>query len=303
MKGRPGGGRSLAELLLPDGAAERALVLGTGCPDRLRPQAGPAGEDGAHDLIVVAPGSDELGRSWLDRALDVCSVRLAPDGIAYLLLPRRARLRARRELRRRGLTVGPAFLHLPSSSVTHDLVPVRRAALLEAAPNAGWKRRVARVACRLGAAPLLGIGSPRVGLLARPAGARPLLAWMDARDGAGYDAAWISSTWREPASSAIVRPYLGRGPAPVVAKVALAESNASLGEEAGRLRRLGPAAQGAGASVPRVLGAVDLAGLAAMGEPAFEARLDHGFEARQVDRAEYPRNARARTLRGRSQPA
>ena len=181
-----------------------------------------------------------------------------------------ARLRARRELRRRGLSVGPAFLHLPSLSATRDLVPLTRAALVEAAPAAGWKRRVSGVA---GAVPLLGIASPRVGLVARPAGARPLLAWMDAPDGAGYDTARISSTWRAAASSAIVRPFRSGGPAAVVAKVALAESGASVGEEETRIRRLAPAAESAGARVPGVVGAVDLAGLPALVETRLEGHL------------------------------
>jgi hypothetical protein len=268
----PDGRRSLLELLLPGGAAARAVVIGSACPDRLRPSASSATEAGPVELAVVAPGPEERGGLWLDHAVDVCSARLAPDGIAYLLLPRRDRVRAWRALRGRGLEIGPALLHLPNAALTRDLVPVRRVALVHAAPSAGWKRRLARAAYALGGARLLALASPRVGVVARRPGARPLLAWMDSDGEQGYDAAWISSTWRSEGSSAIVRPFRRGREAAVVAKVALTEADAGPREEE-RLRRLAPAASSAGARVPQVVRRVDLGGAAGLVETRVDGRL------------------------------
>src|SRR5215213_8227917 len=96
--------RSLLELLLPLGRADHALVLGSACPERLRPGVGDAGGE-LLDLVVVAPAEAERGRAWLDSALDECARRLARHGIAYLILPRGSRRRAKRRLSARGLAV------------------------------------------------------------------------------------------------------------------------------------------------------------------------------------------------------
>src|SRR5688572_842560 len=106
--------RSVLELALPAGRAARSLVIGEACPAGLRPQNGPGSDGGPVDLVVVAPSEAERGGAgWLEGAVAACAERLHPDGIAYLLVPPRARMRARSLCAERGLALGPHNLHLP----------------------------------------------------------------------------------------------------------------------------------------------------------------------------------------------
>lgn len=264
--------RSVLELLLPRGRAARALVLGSACPERLRPAAGDAGEP--LDLVVVAPDESERRRAWLDRAIDECSTRLDPDGIAYLILPRRARRRAARRLRARGLAIEAAVLHRPDLASSRELVPLQRVAFTEVVGSAPWKRRVVGGLFRVGAGAALRATSPNAALVARRPGARRQIAWLDQAGSAarGAGSAVISSSWRVEASTAVLHPLTKRNVAPVVAKVDLAGPGPAA-REGDRLDRLGPAARGAGAAVPDPIASVDLEGVPVLVESRVEGEI------------------------------
>jgi hypothetical protein len=273
------GRRSLLELLLPRGRSARALVLGSACPERLRPAAGDDGDEPL-DLVVVAPGEAERGRDWLDRAIDECGARLDGDGIAYLILPRRSRGRARRRLRAHGLAVEGAVLHRPDIASTRELVPLERESFTRAGP-ARWKRAVAGVVFRLGGGAALRIASPGAALVARRPGARRQLAWLEQAGAAaaGARSAVISSSWRPQESTVVLHPLAQRRVAPVVAKLDLSGGGrAAL--EADCLARLGPAAKEAGAAVPEPVASLDLDGVAVL----VETRVDGEIAATRLMR-------------------
>src|SRR5512135_3386452 len=73
------------ELIHPDGAVERSLILGANCPERLRPERQCAKDERA-DLIVVAPSGDECRQEgWLRETAGEVERRLAPGGIVYVM--------------------------------------------------------------------------------------------------------------------------------------------------------------------------------------------------------------------------
>lgn len=272
------GARSLLELLLPRGQAVRAVVLGSACPERLRPVNAGAEGDAPLDLVVMAPTVAEGGRAWVAEAIDRCAARLDPDGIAYLLLPRHLRRRARRLLRTHGLALEPAILHLPDLPGTRQLVPLEREpsrhAFTRVVPLVPWKRVTANALFRLGTGAALMAVAPDVALVARRPGARPMLAWLElpgALIGQPHSAV-ISLSWRSGASSAVLHPFTERGAAPVVAKVAL-DPAAPASREAERLSRLGPVARQAGARVPELLAVFELQGLPVLLETQVDGEI------------------------------
>jgi hypothetical protein len=265
--------RSLLELLLPLGRAENALVLGSACPERLRPAVGDAGGE-LLDLVVVAPGEAERGRAWLDSALDECARRLGRHGIVYLILPRGSRRRARRRLSTGGLAVDGALMHRPDLAGTRELAPLERQAFTRVGGSAPWKRALAGTLFRLGARVALQAASPDVGLVARRPGARRQLAWLDQAGtvAGGARSAVISSSWRPGASSVVLQPLTERGVAPAVAKLDLA-GVARAPSEAERLDRFAPAARAAGAAVPEPIAILDLEGVHVLVESRVEGEI------------------------------
>lgn len=268
--------RSPLELLLPGGCASSALVLGSACPERLRPAAAAPGE-GPVDLVVVAPAAAESGRVWLTHAIDECVDRLEPDGVAYLLLDRRDRTSARRLLRERSLFLESPLLHLPDVAATRQLVPLAprpaRYAFKSVVPLVPWKRIAAEIGLRAGAGAALAAAAPDVALVARRPGARPLFEWLGlpGGGGAGRPTAVVSSSARPGATGVVVHPFEHAGPA-VVAKLAL-DPAALPSHEAERLVTLGPAARQAGAAVPEPLRSFDLHGLRVLVESRIEGDI------------------------------
>ena len=272
--------RSVLELLLPQGRAARALVLGSGCPERLRPAAEDAG-DGPLDLVVVAPGETERGRPWLDVAIDECATRLDRDGIAYLILPSGSRRRARRRLLSRGLVLEQAVLHRPDLASSRELVPLQREALRQTVGSSPWRRAVVGALFRFGAGALLRATSPGVALVARRPAAAPQVGWLEQAGtlAGGTRGAVISSSWRAQASTVVLHPLIKRRVAPVVAKLDLTGAG-RVAREADCLDRLGPAAKGAGAALPDPVVRVDLEGVPVL----VETRLRGEIAARQLMR-------------------
>src|SRR5690349_14383468 len=105
------------ELLLPSAHARHRIVIGSSRPAFLGPSIDgpiPFGAAAEADLIVVAPSAAERRDDGFARTLvTAIAARLAPDGLAYLLGPRRWRARVGRRLGAAGLVSGPDFLHLP----------------------------------------------------------------------------------------------------------------------------------------------------------------------------------------------
>lgn len=247
---------TLLELLLPEGRAAGALVLGSGCPPRLRPATSltaPA------DLVLVVPTPQELAQDgWLEQAVATGSRQLAPDGLAYVVVPARRRRRARRLLYGNGLRAQDAMLHLPDVARSEHVVPVARVPMRHACrhvvPLLAWKRAAAGLLLGLGGGRLLAASAPPVALVARRRDARPLLGWLSALIGAGEAGVrWpvIAASWRTGGPRVIVHPLPPAG-APVVVKLAR-RGGRGLAAEAERLTRLGSGARGAGADVPLAL--------------------------------------------------
>src|SRR5215207_8776539 len=257
--------RSILELLLPGGRASRALVLGGGCPERLRPSS-PEGA-GSYGLVVVAPSRGEAARAWLSDAIERCAGALDRDGAAYVLVPRRYRRRARRLLRSHGLALEPPLLHLPSAADTRQLVPLERHAARDAF------ERVLRMLFAARAEAMVVALLPDVALVARPRDARPLLAWLRSHGPPGTSSlcAALTSSWTPGAASVVVHPVGDTEATPVVAKLSL-EGAASVSREAEALSSLGAAAALAGASVPEPLASFDLDGLPVLVESRVDGR-------------------------------
>lgn len=271
------GSFSPLELLHPDGAAPRAVVIGDGCPDQLVPSSVLA-EDGPCDLVVIAPGPGE-GKTaeWFRRALDLARRRLDADGVAYLLVMRPARRRALRALAGSGLSADTAFLHLPSGDQSRQLVPLsaRTAsyAFSNLVPARPSRRRLALAILSLpGGERLLARIAPVVGVVARPSPSRPLCQWLFDLDGAATPAPApvITAGWHDPRSSFVLHCFTQRGDAPPrVAKIRSASDSAG---EAEILRTVGAAARQAGVETPEPLRVESLDGRSVLLETAVRGR-------------------------------
>ena len=239
-------------LLHPDGCARRVLLLGSGCPERLRPAAGAAAPP--CDLIVVAPSPAEArDPGWRAGALGRVAEALDPDGLVYLLAAPGARSALTAAMRRAGLERAEWVLHLPDPSLSVMLLPLRGRALRESASRllrGGARGLGARFAMGLPGA-VLGRWHPSVAVVLRRPGARPLAAWAGSR-GPGLDRlAALRTRWRhDRTTSAMHLLAAGTTPAAIV-KVALRAAGADPARvEADMLAALGPAARAAGAAVP-----------------------------------------------------
>ncbi len=275
---------SLVELLLPAGRATAALVLGSACPPRLQPAAERGGDADPVDLVVVAPSEEECRRpGWLEDAASTCAGRLSEDGLAYVLVPRRWRSRARRLLRGRGLGAEVAVLHLPNAVESLHLVPLEpapaRHAFARIVPLVPWKRVVASVALALRGAWVIASSSQEVALVARRPGARPLFGWLPVPGvpDAKRRSVVVSASWRGEGASVVLHPFAAGASPPVVAKLSLA-ADAGPAAEGGRLERLGPTARRAGAAVPAPLPAARLDGAPVL----LETRVDGEILAPQI---------------------
>jgi hypothetical protein len=164
-------------------------------------------------------------------------VRLPPDGVALLRLPRRARTAIAREA---GLELGPAVLEIGGR-----LVPAERGAArwaLGAVPASARGRLAA-----LAPAPVLGLAAPAA--IARPPGSRPLAAWLRER---GFGTSVVAA----PGAAFL----LEGGRLRLAAKVGAGPPARRELTEAHALADLGPAARAAGADVPDVVEEGELGG-------------------------------------------
>jgi hypothetical protein len=254
-------GPSALELLHPDGVARRAAVIGGGCPDALTPRRSVPGEGEHADLIVIAPTLNESSdRSWLERAVETTASTLAPDGIVYVLSPRRCRWRLVRLLARRGIEVKVSLAHDPDTERVRCLVPLSSGPAAYAFTNLvatrPRRRKVVLFVLRSAwLAQFLARALPAVGIAAGRPTSRPLFDWVFALTGDDVPApvAVVSVSWRGAEGSLVAHGFEGGAARPaVVAKVGGPAGPGPV-EEAAVLRRLGPAAREAGATVPEPL--------------------------------------------------
>ena len=265
---------SLLELLLPGGRAAQIQVIGSACPAALAAPAGTRGAGEPPDLLVIAPSDAESREpGWLTTA---CGGSLSEEGVAYLLVPRAHRRRARGLLRVRGLEVEQAILHLPDVAESRQLVPLERAparhAFRSVVPLVPWKRAVAELLLALGGGGLIASAASSVALVARRPGARPLLEWLPLSAAAGARRSAVISTSAKPGGAGVVLQPFAAGAGPLVAKLSLRPAF-DPSDEHRRLMRLAPDAARAGAAVPRPMGELRLHGNAVLLESRVEGEI------------------------------
>ena len=173
----------------------------------------------------------------VDRADEPLRGRLAPDGLALLRLPARARTAVAREA---GLELGPSVLEIGGR-----LVPAERAAVRWAlgAVAASPRGRLA------GVAPGRALELAAPAAIARPPGSRPLGAWLRARGSGTTVVAAPGAAFLLDGERLELAAKVGAG---LPARRELTEGRA--------LAELGPAARAAGADVPEVVEEGELGG-------------------------------------------
>ncbi len=260
---------SVLDLLHPAGTIGRVLLLGEGLPPAVVPHAATRARYEV-DLALLAPSRRELRREgWLAHAATTAASALADQGIAYAVMPRRARPAARRELVRAGLRLSTPLAQLQEDETLRYLVPLRTqpwryafACLIVARPRA--RRGLLTVQTLPGGASLLAALLPGTGIVARRPHADPLASWVSGMgDGARpVSDVVVGASWRGPAGAALMHCFAPgeRRPWGVV-KVSLGRSR-----EAELLSTLGAPARAAGARVPRPLASGLLPGRSAVAE-------------------------------------
>lgn len=252
---------SLLELLHPDGRASTSLVIGSNCPPILFPEVQ---QDSSKDnaLVILAPSLKECRTNgWLVEAAELMACRLAPDGVGYLLVPRRYRFKMSTLLHNLGLFVGFPVVHLPDWELSHYLVPFAPAPVQYAFTAfisiPAWKQHLIIHWLHFQrAARFLGYIWPAVGLVVRHPNARPLFEWLFKQgNGLGCEgSALIRTNWRSNGATLLFSFAKGDEQPSSVAKLTtvtrLAENPVC---EAEALTRLGVSAHQAGAQVPRLL--------------------------------------------------
>jgi hypothetical protein len=251
---------SLLELLHPDGVARRAHVIGSGCPKGLAPARLVPPEEGL-DLVVLAPAAAELTRGWFEGATQSLAGTLDSHGVAYLLVPRNWRLRARRLLSRHGLAVEAFLAHLPDWATSRYLVPLASGptsyALSSLIPVRSSRRRVAIATLAISGGPaLVAHGISAAGLVVRRPGARPLFEWLfELGRSEPCGPAMVTAGADGNAGSFVLHRFSADGARPTaVAKLRASENPGTAPTaEAEILKRLAAGARAAGAETPEPL--------------------------------------------------
>jgi Phosphotransferase enzyme family len=249
------------ELFHPAGTIERFAILGRNCPLRLLPRPDYSARDHA-DLIVLAPQAVECSRpSWLQEAVHAVDQQLAPDGIVYVLAPRRWRWAIEHLLRDKGLLTEMRVAHFPNWESSRYLVPLNTIpsvyAFSKLMPVRAWRRRLALGALSLpSGGRLLTRILPWIGLVARRPNGRSLFDWLFMLDGDACcrHSAIVSTSWQGEDRSIVLHRFSGLGhyPSAVVKMPRATESDLQI-DEAATLARIGPGVRLAGADVPKPL--------------------------------------------------
>jgi hypothetical protein len=253
---------ALLELFHPAGIVERANVFGENCPLRLLPEPDCMVRDRA-DLIVLAPRASECrAPGWLQMTIQTVDRQLAPEGIVYVLAPRRWRWAIERLLRNHGLQIETHIAHFPNWESSRYLVPLNgilaQYAFSKLMPIRLWRRHFGLVAIRLPFGEKLLSGMwPWTAFIARRPSDRSLFDWSFSLDSDVRRPrnAILSSSWRGQNSSVVLHRFSGLSPHPsAVIKIAWTiESDPDRVDEVETLARIGPSARAAGADVPETL--------------------------------------------------
>lgn len=278
------------ELLHPDGVTGRASILGAACPGWLPPLPPDGGGEEA-DLVVVAP-ADAQARdgAWVREAARSAARSVAPDGLVYLLAPSRRRQALVRALAEAGLVREATLVHLPQLEAGRHLATADRRALRFAltsllAPSP--RRRAAALALVVPGGVLPFRLRAGAGVVLRPPGARPLLAWVAGLvPTADSSSVVLTRTWRETGGSAVVRVFerSGAGPA-AVAKVRPAAGERAHADELHALEAVAPGARLAGVEAPVPLSASLVGGRPVLLASAVPGRPVHTVLAGRPERA------------------
>ncbi len=250
---------SLLELLHPDGIAHTSLVLGSSCPEILRPELQER-FDGNADLFILAPsGKESNSQVWLEAAVRAMSDYLAADGVGYVLVSPRYRWRVINMLYVAGLVIDSAFWHFPDSISSRYLIPMERfpgrfaVDTILSAPS--LKRAFALQMFQYSSARwLMTIFWDRVGIVTRRHGARPLCQWLFQGEQRSSGSAIIRRSWREAKGANICYGFSERDALPsVITKTSAVENASSLNREAKVLKNLASEARQAGVQVPKII--------------------------------------------------
>lgn len=245
------GPQSELDLWHPTGAPVHRLALGAR-------RAADGDEDDPIDIAVVAPNPAEVDRASLEGAIGEATERLAPDGLLWVIVPRRWRRTAERMLSRRGLAQLDAILTVPAWPGAAHLVPIAPATLRDAGVrHLGLTPALARAASvfvrtQIGAA-VLRRTAPGCALLASRPPVPSTFRWLADLDGAATVAtATIAAGTRDDARVAVALRFADGASTPdLVVKVPLdAGGRERLRHEREALEALGAAAARAGAAVP-----------------------------------------------------
>jgi len=246
------------ELFHPRGYAVRSLAIGHNAPSLLELVDGDAEQ--AVDVALLAPTVRECGmHGWLEQAVEHLVLRLAADGIIYVLAPTRWRKRLVRLLQARGLLIEGYFAHLPDQATSRFLVPLQRPTMryaISTIPMRHWKRRAVMLALQVpNSIHILAHLLPWVGFVARRPRAARTFAWLSWLGGTqeASGSAMMSISWRGKTGAVILHRFGNQGDQPLqVAKITPLDSR-TLEHEAAILKRLGASAWDAGARVPQAL--------------------------------------------------
>lgn len=246
------------ELIHPRGRCDRVAVVGSGCPEILRPSAAGRDEGGA-DLVILAPVPGECNRGWLEASCKRVARELAQDGVVYLLASPGCRWQLIRRLRQHGIVPRETLLHFPLGSVGHRLVlvPPRPAALRFVGPqlvdrsSRRW-RLMARLVARPGGARLVAAMYGELGVLLCRRGAPALYSWLDAvASPGGQDVTALYLRHQHQTGSAVLFRFAGSLPLPRAIIKPAAIGPAALDDQRHRrVTEITSSAHRAGARVP-----------------------------------------------------
>ncbi len=215
------------ELLHPTGAVQRARVIGDGCPANLLPAAHT--RSGAVDLCVMAPTSAQCREpGWLAQAGQLAA-DIAPEGVVYVLAPRRWRMAITRMLRARGLMLKLRVGHLPIDTPDRCLVPLLAApaahALAMLIPTNPLRRTLARwLLCLPGGDGIFATLLPWAGLIFQRTGSRPCFSWLAPCD--ETPTAVIRASHRAAHATAVLHVFLPKAARPsAVTKLSLTDAS------------------------------------------------------------------------------
>lgn len=254
-------GISPLELLHPKGFATCALVVGTNCPAVLLPHNVVDDIAGA-DLIVVAPTSSECRTTgWLEDAAYSTAQRLAPDGIAYVLVPVIWRRRFKRLLEKQGLSIGLHNAHIPNWIQSTYLVPTSQQAMSFAATQLVrmklWKQWAALTILSLpGGKALIDTVAPYVGFVVQHPVDANNCTWLFEQNGevGQQNNIIIRPSWRGQTGAIVLYQFTGASQPSAIAKVTPETATAQNSiTEAAKLVRVGRIAAQAGVQVPQPL--------------------------------------------------